>query len=112
MPNPQSPAVRRSEQVPSLNPDATETARSADRPEAPTPSPGPVPEEQQPGHHPDHEQDKPDPEAFAERLGVRPATEDDGGRNTPWWPLALGASAAGAAVGVVRALCARRRRES
>ncbi len=31
-----------------------------------------VPEANQPGHHPDQEQDKPDLDAFAERLGVRP----------------------------------------
>jgi hypothetical protein len=31
---------------------------------------GPVPEDNRPGHHPDHEQDKPDPDAFARRLGL------------------------------------------
>jgi hypothetical protein len=31
---------------------------------------GPVPEENKPGHHPAREQDKPDPDAFARRLGL------------------------------------------
>ncbi|WP_436795134.1 hypothetical protein [Actinospongicola halichondriae] len=31
---------------------------------------GPIPEEQQPGHQPSHDADKPDLDAFAERLGV------------------------------------------
>ncbi|MBL8774539.1 MAG: hypothetical protein JNK12_01355 [Acidimicrobiales bacterium] len=33
---------------------------------------GPVPEDNLPGHHPDHEQDKPDLTAVAERLGTVP----------------------------------------
>jgi hypothetical protein len=36
---------------------------------------GDIPEEQQPGHRPDEDQDKPDLDAFAERLGV--ASEGD-----------------------------------
>jgi len=31
---------------------------------------GPVPDDNQPGHHADHEQDKPDLDAFARKLGV------------------------------------------
>ena len=30
----------------------------------------PVPEDNRPGHHPEHEQDRPDPDAFAARFGV------------------------------------------
>jgi hypothetical protein len=37
-------------------------------------APGPVPEANRPGHHPDTEQDKPDPAAFRDRL----AGEGDG----------------------------------
>ncbi len=37
--------------------------------------PDTAPPEQQPGHHPESEQDKPDMDRFAERLGVR--TEGD-----------------------------------
>lgn len=32
---------------------------------------GPVPEASSPGHHPEHEQDKPDLDAFAERFSGR-----------------------------------------
>ncbi|MDQ6725505.1 MAG: hypothetical protein M3066_04980 [Actinomycetota bacterium] len=40
---------------------------------------GPVPPDNQPGHHPPHEQDKPDLKAFAARLGTAPASEADTG---------------------------------
>ena len=33
---------------------------------------GPVPEDNQPGHHPEHEQDQPDLDAFARRLSIAP----------------------------------------
>jgi hypothetical protein len=42
-----------------------------------TESLGPIPEDNKPGHHPRREQDKPDPEAFARRLGL---AADDGDR--------------------------------
>ena len=35
------------------------------------PALGPVPDDNRPGHHPDAEQDRPDPDAMAEALGVR-----------------------------------------
>jgi hypothetical protein len=35
-----------------------------------------VPEEQQPGHHPEREQDKPDLDDFAARLGIVPEGEE------------------------------------
>lgn len=109
MSNPQSPAVRRSERVPALNPDATETVLSAERRESPTAPTAPIPEDQRPGHHPDHEQDKPDGDAFAERLGMGP---DHGGPWTvPWNALLIGAIAAGTAVGVVRAVRTHRDRK-
>lgn len=38
--------------------------------------PAPVPEEQRPGHHPEHEQDKPDLDAFAERFGIVPEGDE------------------------------------
>ena len=37
---------------------------------------GPVPPENRPGHHPEQEQDKPDLDAFAQRLGIGDAAED------------------------------------
>ncbi len=40
---------------------------------------GPIPEEQQPGRQPTHQADKPDMDAFAERLGVvKDGDEPDG----------------------------------
>ena len=51
---------------------------------APTPSPagavGPVPPENEPGHRPAHDQDKPDPAAMAERLGTTDAGRERRGR--------------------------------
>lgn len=70
MAKPQQAELRRSGQVPALDPDATESRLEAhDRPGSSGPQ-GPVPEDQRPGHHPDEEQDKPDMDAFAERLGI------------------------------------------
>ncbi len=37
---------------------------------------GPVPEANQPGHHPDHEQDRPDLDAFARRLSIIPDVDE------------------------------------
>lgn len=70
MAKPQQPEVRRSGRVPALDPDATEAARSADRHRGVTDPNAPIPEDQRPGHHPDHDQDKPDLDDFAARLGV------------------------------------------
>ena len=39
---------------------------------SPVPDLGPVPEDNQPGHHPPHEQDRPDLDAMAARLGTVP----------------------------------------
>ena len=81
MPNPQQPELRRSGEVPALNPDAVEGELAAhDRPSDNGPV-GEIPDEQRPGHHPDHEQDKPDLDAFAARLGV--AAEGDEPADAP-----------------------------
>ncbi|MDZ7674978.1 MAG: hypothetical protein U5K30_07915 [Acidimicrobiales bacterium] len=71
--------------MPALDPDATEAARSADRPAEATPT-DQVPPEQRPGHRPDDEQDKPDLDAFAERLGTVPPerTDDDVPHRQRW----------------------------
>ena len=70
MPQPQQPELRRSGETPAVDDHTKSTTNvgapggsSADAQLA-------VPEENQPGHHPDKEQDKPDPAAFAERLGI------------------------------------------
>lgn len=75
MAKPQQAELRRSGAVPALDPDATEAVLSAqDDPKTTRPR-GPVPEEQRPGHRPSTDQDKPDLEKFAARLGI--ASEGD-----------------------------------
>ncbi|MFP3906152.1 MAG: hypothetical protein ACLFRV_08295 [Acidimicrobiales bacterium] len=77
MGRPQEPELQRSGNTP-LDPDHMQTEVST-QPTAPRDEPGsgPVPAENQPGHHPDDEQDKPDLDEFAEALGVH--GESDGG---------------------------------
>ena len=76
MAKPQQPELRRSGKVAALDPDATETDLTAhDRPSTKGRA-GKVPAEQRPGHHPDHEQDKPDLDKFAERMGIVPEGEE------------------------------------
>lgn len=41
----------------------------------PQPDAGPVPEDNLPGHHPDADQDRPDLDAMAERLGTVPPAD-------------------------------------
>jgi hypothetical protein len=81
-----------------------------------------VPPENQPGHHPAEEQDKPDLNAFAERLGTVPESRRDpeivDGRvadhpATRRRPALAGVAAVGAMVlAVMVALVAGRRRRS
>jgi hypothetical protein len=82
MGRPQDNRLQRSGNTP-LDPDHIETEVQT-QPHAPRDEPGggPIPRDQQPGHHPPTEQDKPDLDAFAERLGVPPEAEagdEDGG---------------------------------
>lgn len=71
MANPQQPELRRSGRVPALDPDASEAKLSAqDRPQTGDVV-GDAPPEQQPGHRPEQDQDKPDLDKFAARLGVK-----------------------------------------
>ena len=92
MANPQQPELARSRKVPALDPDASETvlsapgAASVDRPA------GPVPEDNLPGHHPDHEQDKP-----VERFVARARALADEGREGPAAPSALAKRVSGVA---------------
>src|SRR5215204_2159712 len=78
MANPQQPELARSRKTPSLDPDATESVLSAA--EAPTVdrARGPVPVENQPGHHPPVEQDKPDADRFVAKVKAVAAEADDG----------------------------------
>lgn len=111
MPNPQQEELRRSGNVPALNPDAVEAARAADRRIAENESRAPVPPDQRPGHHPGRDQDKPDLDAFAEALGVpaddaSPATRDRPSTRT----IVLAAVGVGLAGAVAWAVLRRTRR--
>jgi len=63
---------------------------------------GPVPPDNQPGHHPAAEQDKPDLNAFAERLGATPASDPGDAREE----AAVTPARRGKAVGLVAAIAA------
>lgn len=71
MPNPQQPELRRSGRT-VLEPDSIGSDLPAEKGPEVSGRNAPVPEANAPGHHPEHEQDKPDPAAFAERLGIDP----------------------------------------
>lgn len=78
MSNPQQPELARSRRTPALDPDAVAAVVDGQAiPDVDAPR-GPVPLDNQPGHHPPTEQDKPDINAFAEKLGtVDPSERSD-----------------------------------
>ena len=68
MGKPQQPELGRSGHTPAVEGQhAKEVLDAQGQPEDHGPT-GPVPEANQPGHHPETEQDKPDPERFRNRL--------------------------------------------
>jgi hypothetical protein len=72
MGRPQQPELARSAKT-DLDPDHVETGLQGQRNKpAPAGETGPVPPDNQAGHHPPEEQDKPDLDAFAARLGTDP----------------------------------------
>jgi len=71
MARPQQPELARSAKT-DLDPDHVETALQGQPRPATGGETGPVPPENQPGHHPEKEQDKPELDAFAARLGTDP----------------------------------------
>ena len=78
MSNPQQPELGRSRKTPAQDQDAVAGVLDGQRDiEADAPR-GPVPVENQPGHHPAQEQDKPDVNAFAEKLGTMEPAERTG----------------------------------
>ena len=83
MSNPQQPELARSRRTAGQDPDSVAgTVRAVGESGADSPR-GPVPTENQPGHHPETEQDTPDLNSFAERLGADGASAGgDGGRTT------------------------------
>ena len=70
MSNPQQPELARSRKTPAQDQDAVAGVLEGRREVGDEGARGPVPPDNQPGHHPAKEQDQPDLTAFAERLGV------------------------------------------
>jgi hypothetical protein len=87
MGRPQQPELARSGRT-DLDPDRIGTELEARKPPETKGRTGPVPAENQPGHHPDQEADKPDLDEFAARLG---AAEPAGRR----LPAVVGVAGAG-----------------
>jgi hypothetical protein len=94
MANPQQPELARSRKTPGLDPDATEAVLSAEGTPIEGRARGPVPVENQPGHHPPVEQDKPDPDRFVAKVkgvaaaadGAEPATRPEAAPPTATTP--------------------------
>jgi hypothetical protein len=115
MSNPQQPELARSRKTPAQDQDAVAGVLAGqDRPATGGPA-GPIPEDNQPGHHPAHEQDKPDLDAFAARLGVveaEPATPESAVPSRSRRPLvAVAVAVLTTALGVLGVLMTRRRRD-
>ena len=90
MSNPQQPELARSRKVPHQDQDAVAGAVEGQRVSGGDAPRGPVPPENQPGHHPAEEQDKPDLNAFAEKMGIAEpgttATSERGANAEPSTP--------------------------
>ena len=71
MARPQQPELARSAKT-DLDPDHIETGLQGQKTPSTGGETGPVPPDNQPGHHPAKEQDKPDLDAFAAKLGTDP----------------------------------------
>jgi hypothetical protein len=110
MSNPQQPELARSRKTPAQDQDAVAAVVEGQRP--------PVP-----GHHPAKEQDKPDLDAFAAKLGVAgdavsedgaaPGERDAGPQAAPTRTTVIGvAGAVATVVAVILAVVAGRRRRS
>jgi hypothetical protein len=84
MPNPQQPELARSRKTPGQDPDAASAVIEGQHGVDVDAPRGPVPPDNQPGHHPPTEQDKPDLDAFAAKLGM--PTEPSGGDSTDGAP--------------------------
>jgi hypothetical protein len=70
MPNPQQPELARSRKTPALDEDAAPGVLEGQQGLGSDAPRGPVPPENQPGHHPAEEQDKPPIDKFAAKLGT------------------------------------------
>lgn len=78
MANPQQPELARSRKTPALDPDASEAVLSAEGAPVEDRARGPVPVDNQPGHHPPVEQDKPDADRFIAKVKAVASEADDG----------------------------------
>ncbi len=78
MPKPQQPELRRSD-LGATTDDSAKSNAAATVPAVDDHGAAPVPLANQPGHHPDEEQDKPDLEAFVERAAGRAGGTDAAG---------------------------------
>lgn len=70
MSNPQQPELARSRKTPAQDADAVAGVLDGQRDIGADAPRGPVPPENQPGHHPADEQDQPDVDKFAAKLGT------------------------------------------
>jgi hypothetical protein len=70
MSNPQQPELARSRKTPAQDAGAVAGVLDGQRDIGADAPRGPVPPENQPGHHPSDEQDKPDLDKFAAKLGT------------------------------------------
>lgn len=70
MSNPQQPELARSRRTPALDPDAAAAVIDGQGVPGTDAPGGPIPADNQPGHHPAVEQDKPPMEKFAAKLGT------------------------------------------
>jgi hypothetical protein len=83
MTRPQQPEIARSGKT-DLDPDHVGTELGAEKKPSSKGPTGPVPPENQPGHRPQQEQDKPDPAAFTAKLqGEDRPTANQGGNGDP-----------------------------
>lgn len=77
MSSPQQPELARSRKVASLAPDAAETLLEGQRNPGVAGRIGDIPEDNLPGHHPDVEQDKPDPDRFLAKMRERASRREE-----------------------------------
>ena len=75
MSNPQQPELARSRKTPAQDADAVAGVLDGQRESGADAPRGPIPPENQPGHHPTEEQDKPPLDKFAAKLGTMEPSE-------------------------------------
>ena len=118
MSNPQQPELGRSRKTPAQDQDAVATIVEGQRHPGADEHLGAVPADNVAGHHPAEEQDKPDLDDFAAKLGTMPPDEREERQETAGRAAgrngvsARVAAAAAALLAVVLALVAGRRRRA